>query len=246
MIHGEFAGDKKSGRSILHAPEQALIRWAIERMPARVQGYHLTLMSFLWSALTALFGYLARTDLTWFWGVSAMIVCQYFTDSFDGSLGRARGAGTIKWGFYMDHFLDYVFLCSLVLAGYFIAPPGTGVHFFVLMMLLGGFMVSSFLLFAATNRFKIAFHGIGPTELRIVVIVLNAVMIRTGTWHFGVTVPLLNVACLVGLGIVVKGASDELWALDMAKKAEEAASAADPRAPQAAPDPHAASASPAS
>jgi phosphatidylglycerophosphate synthase len=219
MVHPEFAGDRKASRSILHGPEQALIRWAIAHMPPWLQGYHLTLMSFLWSALTALFGYLARTDLNWFWGVSGMVVCQYLTDSFDGSLGRARRAGTIKWGFYMDHFLDYVFLCTLVLAGYFIAPPGVGVYFFLLMMLLGGFLVSSFLLFAATNRFVIAVHGIGPTELRIVLLALNTLIIFTGTSHFRITVPLLCAACLVGLAVLVKGSSDEVWALDMAKKA---------------------------
>ena len=223
MVHEEFAGDRKFSRSILHVPEQALIRLAIAHMPPWLQGYHLTLMSFLWSALTALFGYLARTDLQWFWGVSAMIICQYFTDSFDGSLGRARGAGTIKWGFYMDHLLYYVFVCSLVFAGYLIAPPGVSVYFFLLLMLLGGFMVSSYLMFAATNRFVIAVHGIGPTELRIVLLVINAMVILTGTSHFRVTVPLACLACLIGLAVVVKGASDEVWALDMAKKAEEEA-----------------------
>ena len=222
MTPAEFAGDRKYGRSILHAPEQALIAWVIPRLPRWLQGYHLTLMSFVWSALAALFGYLARGDLRWIWGVSLMIVGQYFTDSFDGSLGRARGAGHIKWGFYMDHFLDYVFLCSLVLAGYFIAPPGLGAWFLVLLMLPSAFMVNSFLMFAATNRFVIAVHGIGPTEFRIGLIGLNTVIIATGTEHFRVSVPLLCAVCLAGLAVVVKQSSDEGWELDRAKKAEEA------------------------
>jgi len=222
MTPAEFAGDRKFGRSILHGPEQALIAWAIPRLPAWLQGYHLTLTSFLWSALTALFGWLARGDIRWLWGVILMIIGQYFTDSFDGSLGKARSAGHIKWGFYMDHFLDYVFLCSLVLAGYFIAPAGLGAWFLVLLMLAAGFMVNSFLMFAATNRFVIAVYGIGPTEGRIGLVAMIAVIIATGTDHFRVSVPLACLVGLVGLAVVVKRSSDEVWELDRAKKAEGA------------------------
>ena len=33
-----------------------------------------------------------------------------FTDSFDGALGRRRDTGIPKWGYYMDHLLDFVFM----------------------------------------------------------------------------------------------------------------------------------------
>ena len=39
-----------------------------------------------------------------------MIVLHYFTDHFDGKLGKYRDTGLRKWGFYMDHLFDYGFL----------------------------------------------------------------------------------------------------------------------------------------
>ncbi len=219
MTDGSFAGDQKVGRPLLHGPERAFVAWGTPRVPRWLETYHLTLLTLLWSAGNVLFAWLARGDLRWFWLVSVMIVLQYVTDLFDGSVGRARDTGLVKWGFYMDHFMDYLFLGSLVLAGYLVSPPGLGHWFVVLLLLTGGFMVSTFLSFAATNRFEIYLHGIGPTETRIGNIVLNTGIILTGTSHFPVTVPLFCAACAIGLAIVVRRAGRELWALDMAAKA---------------------------
>lgn len=223
MASGDFAGDKKVGQPLLHGPERAFVAWGTPRVPRWLATHHLTLLTLVWSALNALFGVLARDDLRWFWMISLMIVLQYVTDLFDGAVGRARGTGLVKWGFYMDHFVDFIFLGSLVLAGYLVAPPGVGHWFVVLLTLTGAFMVSSFLHFAATNRFEIYVHGFGPTETRLVIIAVNTVIIFTGTDHFLWTVPVVCAACLVALVVVVRRASNELWAIDMAAKATKAA-----------------------
>lgn len=167
-----------------------------------------------------LFGYLARTNIHWLWMVSLLIVLQYITDLFDGAVGRSRDTGLIKWGFYMDHFLDYIFLCSLVMAGYLIAPEGLGFYYVLLLALSGGFMVNSFLSFAATNAFEIYSYGFGPTEMRIGFILINTVIILTGTEHFPYTVPLVCLGCFIGLTVMVVRSSRNLWALDMEKKSE--------------------------
>lgn len=214
-----FAGDEKVGQSILTVPERALVAWAVPRIPRWLETYHLTLLTVLWSALNVLFVWLAAGDLRWLWGVSLVIVLQYLSDLFDGAVGRARGTGLIKWGFYMDHFLDYIFLGSLVLAGYMIAPAGVGGYYVLLLLLTGGFMVSSFLCFAATNRFEIYAFGCGPTETRILFIAINTGIIFTGTSHFYFTLPIVCGFCLIGLAVVGKRASDLLWRLDMENKA---------------------------
>jgi phosphatidylglycerophosphate synthase len=218
MTSTAFAGDRKVGQSILSAPEKALVSWGTPKIPAWLETYHLTLLTVLWSGLNALFGFLAKDNIHWLWLVSLMIVLQYFTDLFDGAVGRARGTGLVKWGFYMDHFLDYIFLSSLVLAGYFIAPAGLGAYYLILLILTGGFMVNTFLGFAATNQFEIYFYGFGPTEMRIVFILINTVIILTGTEHFRFSVPLLCFFCFAGLIIMVKRTSNKLWSIDMANK----------------------------
>lgn len=217
-----FAGDKKIGSSILSGPEKVLVAWGLPKIPSFIETHHLTLLTLLWSGLTVLFGALARERIEWLWMVSLMIVCQYVTDLYDGAVGRARGTGLVKWGFYMDHFLDYVFLCSLVYAGYLIAPAGLGNYYVLLLILTGGFMVNSFLTFAATNRFEIYVMGFGPTEARLGFILINTVIIYTGTGHFAVSLPVLCGLCFLGLvGLVVRS-SVMLWRIDMRNKASGA------------------------
>lgn len=122
----QFGGDKKVGRSLLSRPENYLKNWAVPKIPESIETYHLTMMTLVWSLINICLGFLARMHLKFLWLVSLMILFQYLTDLFDGELGRQRNTGLIKWGFYMDHLLDYIFLCSLVFVGYMISPPRTG------------------------------------------------------------------------------------------------------------------------
>ena len=217
----KFAGDKKVGKSLLSGPENRLKYWAVPRLPLWLETYHLTMMTVAWSLGNVAFGFLAKHSLHWLWAVSGMIVLQYLTDLFDGELGRQRNTGLIKWGFYMDHFLDYIFLCSLVFAGYMISPPGMELWYFALLVILGAFMVNSFLSFAATNEFEIYHYGIGPTETRVVFIAINTFIIFDGTAHFKYLLPGVVVACLLGLIFNCIQIHRKLWKYDMAAKAQK-------------------------
>lgn len=217
----EFAGDKKVGESILSRPEKAFRAWGVPKIPRWLETYHLTLTTVLWSGLNILWGYLGRSNLNWLWLVSLMIVLQYVTDLFDGAIGRERNTGLVKWGFYMDHFLDYVFLCSLVMAGYLVAPPDLAAWYMALLIIVGCFMVNSFLAFACTNKFEIYHYGFGPTEMRAVFIIINIIIIYTGTAHFRYTVPALVGVCGTALVWQIYRTHRSLWRLDMEAKAQE-------------------------
>ena len=118
MADKEFTGDKKSPLKTFLAPyERKLIDSNLERVPNWLEGYHLTLMTILWSAGLIFFGYLAQRNLHWLWMSSLMLFLQWLTDCFDGSLGRHRDTGIPKWWYHMDHFLDFVFMAS-ILIGY--------------------------------------------------------------------------------------------------------------------------------
>jgi len=217
----QFGGDKKVGTSILSNAENKLKYWAVPKIPQRIETYHLTFMTLAWSILNVILGFFAREDIQALWLVSLMIVLQYLTDLFDGELGRQRDTGLVKWGFYMDHFLDFIFLCSLVFVGYMISPPGLEIWYFALLVILGAFMVNSFLSFAATNEFAIYHYGIGPTETRVVFILINTYIIFFGTIHFNILLPLVVFACLAGLIINTFQIHKKLWALDMLNKRHE-------------------------
>lgn len=215
-----FAGDKKVGKSILTGIENRFKYWAVPRLPKQVETYHLTMTTLLWSAGNIWLGFMARENLAYLWGVSAMIILQYITDLFDGEVGRQRNTGLIKWGFYMDHFLDYVFLSSLVFVGYAISPKGLEIWYFGLAIIMGAFMVNSFLSFAATNEFEIYRYGIGPTEIRVVFIAINTFIIYFGTGKFNMLLPAVVVLCLSGLAINTYQIHAKLWAYDIAKKSQ--------------------------
>ena len=213
-----FGGDKKVGRSLLSKPENRLKQWAVPKIPAGIETYHLTLMTLVWSLVNVILGFYAKGNLEVLWLVSLMIVLQYLTDLFDGEVGRQRNTGLIKWGYYMDHFLDYVFLCSLVFVGYMISPVGLEIWYFALLIILGGYMVNSFLSFGATNEFQIYYYGFGPTEMRVVFILINTFIIFWGTDRFDVLLPGTVILCLVGLVINTYQIQKKLWRLDMQAK----------------------------
>src|SRR6266576_2566787 len=176
-----FAGAGKSNSGLLVPLERRLTAFILPRIPPWLETYHLTLLTPVWSILIVVFGYLAVRDLRWLWMTNLMIVLHYFTDHFDGKVGKYRDTGLRKWGFYMDHLFDYGFLCS-ILIGYSFLIPQTSVFSMVLVLcVFSAFMFHTFLMLAATEEFRVSLSRFGPTELRIALIVANIFMIKFGT-----------------------------------------------------------------
>lgn len=218
MVDTSFGGDKKEGQSILGPIERVFIDYWVPKLPAWLRSWQLTMFTIVWSALIMLSGWLASPGQGdhrgWLWLASFCVFGQWLTDSFDGTLGRTRGEGLVKWGFFMDHFLDTVFAGSVVICYSFIAPHGMGFLFQLLLLVTVLMMALSFLSFAATNKFQIAFYGIGPTEVRISYIALNTLVIFTGNSIFWWGVPL--VLLLNGLALVTLTYNTHkiLWKMD--------------------------------
>ncbi|HPO36868.1 MAG TPA: hypothetical protein PLU38_08795 [Kiritimatiellia bacterium] len=213
-----FKGDVKFGQSMLHAQEEWLKQRLLPLVPRRVETYHLTLTTVAWSLLIILFSFFARFHPAWLWGVSLMIVMQYLTDLLDGAVGRLRNTGLVKWGYYMDHFLDFVFLCAILIGYAILLPHAYRTDLFFIMALFAGFMVNSFLSFACTSRFQIAYMGIGPTEIRLVFIAVNTLIIFFGKTHMVKVLPYILTLSVFGLFVTVYRTSKELWRLDMHAK----------------------------
>jgi len=210
----KFAGDKKVGTSLLNFWEKKFIDKNVSKIPKFIESHHLTYTTILWSGLIILFSWFAKDNVQWLWGVSFSIFMQWLTDSFDGALGRYRKAGLIKWGYYMDHFLDYIFLCS-ILIGYSILLPDNFkfLHFFIL-ALFGAFMVNSYLEFAASNKFKITYLKIGPTEIRILFITINTLLIFFGKTYLKWSLPYVIAFSILGLIYVVYTTQKGVWESD--------------------------------
>ena len=212
----------KAGSSLLSPLERRLAARVVPRIPAWLGTHHLTLMTLAWCAGLVAFGYLAAGDLRWLWGSSAMIALQWATDFFDGKVGKHRGTGLVRWGFYMDHLLDFAFLCA-VLGGYALVLPGRAhLSLFLLLAVFGGLMVNSFLAFAATGRFHISHGRLGPTEFRLALVVVNSLLVFYGTRRMAKALPYVAAGGFVALCLLAYRTQRELWRSDVGRKRESA------------------------
>ncbi len=205
---------------MLHRWERPFIDANVDRFPSWVMGHHLTMVTLFWSVAVIGLGWLAQHDLRWLFAISLVVLGQWFTDSFDGSLGKHRRQGLIRWGFFMDHFLDLIFAGSIVIAYSLIAPPGMALSFNLLLLATTVMMGLSFLSFAATNQFQIAFLGVGPTEIRIGYIAINTVVFFTGTELFTWAVPLALVGHVAAIAFIAWRTQLVLWRFDARANAD--------------------------
>ena len=143
----------------------------------------------IWSGLILLCSALVHADSRWLVAVSGVIVLQYLTDAIDGKVGVMRGAGLVRWGYYMDHFLDYVFLCA-ILIGYGLMLPERSQHLMTWTLAIsGGFMIHAFLEFGATGHLSLSYLKLGPVEVRLVFIGINMTLLTFGRSSMVAAVP---------------------------------------------------------
>jgi len=217
-----FGGDKKVPmKTLLAGLERKLIDTNVSKFPGWIQGYHLTLMTIVWSVGLIVFGYLARNNPVWLWLSSLMLFLQWFTDSFDGALGRYRDTGIPKWGFYMDHFLDFVFMSSVLIGYSFLFEGPSKELVYLLVPVFGCFMVSPFLAFGATGEFKITYLRTGPTEMRIWFVILNCLIIKFGTYFIEKVLIYIFIGAIVLLCIVVYRTQRYIWKTDMKERGQK-------------------------
>lgn len=219
MNNQTFGGDKKTPmKTLLAKYERRLIDKNVSKFPSWIQGYHLTLMTIAFSAGLIIFGYLARRNPAWLWLSSLMLFLQWFTDSFDGSLGKLRNTGIPRWGFFMDHLLDFVFMSSMFIGYSFLVQGPSKQVVYLLIPVFGSFMVSSYLAFGATNEFKITYLWAGPTEIRICFIILNCLIIKFGTGFIEKALIYILLLSIAVLCIVVYRTQKYIWNIDMQNK----------------------------
>src|SRR2546423_5152968 len=216
-----FAGAGKTNSGFLVPLERRLTAFILPRIPRWLETYHLTLLTPVWSILIVVSGYLAARDLRWLWVTNLMIVLHYFTDHLDGKLGKYRDTGLRKWGFYMDHLFDYGFLCSILIGYSFLIPPNAVFSMMLVLCVFGAFMFHTSLMLTATEEFCVSFSKLGPTEMRIGLIVINALLIKFGVRPLKEALPYFAAGGTLMLVVVAYKAQKKLWQADMqAKQAE--------------------------
>jgi phosphatidylglycerophosphate synthase len=173
------------------------------------------MLTLVWSLLILLFSFLAAGNIRWLWLVSLMIFLQWVTDHYDGKIGKYRNTGLVRWGYYMDHLLDYFFLCSILLGYAFILPESSRFQLLLMLALFAAYDFSTFLAFAATDKLKISYLKFGPTEFRLALIVINGLLINFGTKQMIGGLKWVNAGAVVGLCVLIYTTQKKIWRLDM-------------------------------
>jgi archaetidylinositol phosphate synthase len=216
MIETEqFAGAQKTNTSFLSPLERRLAPVVVPKIPRWLETYHLTMLTLVWSLMILLFSYLAARNLRWLWMVSLMIAFQWATDHYDGKVGKYRNTGLVRWGYYMDHLLDYFFLCSILIGYAFILPEQSRFQLLLMLTLFAAYDFSTFLAFAATDKLKISYLKFGPTEFRLALIIINGLLASFGTKYMVSGLKWVNAGAAVGLCVLIYRTQRKIWQLDM-------------------------------
>ncbi|MEV4499188.1 CDP-alcohol phosphatidyltransferase family protein [Micromonospora arborensis] len=201
-----FGGRINVGRSMLSGGETRLKLWLADRVPGWLGTRQLTLASVPLSGALLACGFMAPSRRGWWLVAAAVIVAQYLTDLVDGEVGRRRRSGLVHWGFYADHLLDFVFL-SIGLAAYCLGVPTVPLPLSIgFMLIVQTMIVSSFLEFGATGVARYKRFGVGPTELRLSMVLVNVALFLFGADWLALAAPYLVVSFgLLLVAWVVKG-----------------------------------------
>ena len=181
--------------------EKRFLRALAARLPRRVLPDDLTALGVL-AALGICASYqLSNDEPAWLWVASALLVVHWLGDSLDGTLARVRGIQRPRYGYYLDHLVDAFSTAAiglgLGLSPYMLLSVGTLLVVAYLILSINVYLESQ-----AFGRFSIGYGFIGPTEVRILLIVLNTLLaLRVGLGLEIVGLELTAVDVL-GLGII--------------------------------------------
>jgi archaetidylinositol phosphate synthase len=153
--------------SVLAAIEKRTLVWMATRLPQWVTSDQLTALGAVaMVGVGAAFGLASVAP----WSpllVPVFLAINWFGDSLDGTVARVRNRQRPKYGYYLDHVVDLgnatMMFGGMAVSG--LMSPWIAAGLLVAYLLV---CAESFLATHALGVFRLAFSGVGPTELRII------------------------------------------------------------------------------
>jgi len=193
---------KRINDILLGPLERPALQWLAARMPRWVTPDRLTGVGLLGSVVI-FFSYLL-TNITahFLWLASLGLVINWFGDSLDGTLARYRKIERPKYGFFIDHTVDVV-STLLVVFGLGLSPY---VRFEIACLALIGYLAMCVFVYIRTyveGVFKISYGRFGPTEVRLIVILANAVIYFLGNPTVALAFGVLSIYDLIAAIVAI-------------------------------------------
>src|SRR5437879_11214524 len=174
-------------RFLLADPEGRILRALAARVPRSIRSNHLTAIGLIGAAGAGTAYALTTYNPAWLWVASAMLVLNWLGDSLDGTLARVRGTQRPKYGYYLDHVVD-AFSTAVIGLGIGLSPyVDLGIALGLVDVYLA-LSINVYLESTVFGVFKISYAGIGPTEVRLLLIILNTLLVLTPAPHGPVAV----------------------------------------------------------
>lgn len=167
---------KRIQTSVLNAAEKKLLIKIAHKLPKWVTSDFLTWLGFFGAVVCAVGYALGELNLQWLWLSSFGLFLNWFGDSLDGTIARVRNTQRPTYGFYIDHALD-AFTISIMCIGAGLSPL---FNLNIGLLVLAGYLVISihtYLLTILKDEFKLTYGGVGPTEFRLIMVIMNTVAI---------------------------------------------------------------------
>ena len=153
--------------SILAAAEKRALIWMAHRLPRWIHPDHLSALGLVSMGGAGVAFWMAGMDPIA--GATLVVLClalNWFGDSLDGTVARVRDQQRPRYGYYVDHVIDLAGT-AMLFAG--VAASGLMSPTIATLVVAAYYLVSAEAFLATHSRglFKMAFAGVGPTELRI-------------------------------------------------------------------------------
>ncbi len=194
---------KREMTFLLAGVEQPVLQYLARRVPRTIRSNPLTAIGVIGAVGTGTAYALTNYTPAWLWVASVMLLVNWLGDSLDGTLARVRGTQRPKYGYYLDHIVD-TFSTAVIGLGIGLSPYvylglALGIVVVYLAMSINVYLEST-----VFGVFKISYGRIGPTEVRLILMLLNTAAYVTTGWRSPLPVP-IDVLANWTLGVLLAG-----------------------------------------
>lgn len=169
-------------RFLLAVPERRVLRALAARVPAGLRPNHFTVFGTMAAVGTGVAYAMTTYHPGWLWVASLMLAVNWLGDSLDGTLARVRKAERPRYGYYLDHIVDAFSTIAigigLGLSPYVDFALATGLVLVYLVLSINVYLESS-----VFGVFQLDYGRLGPTEVRLLLIVINTVLALVAHAH---------------------------------------------------------------
>lgn len=158
--------------SVLNALEKKILVWLAERQPKWMTSDILTYIGTFGAVVIAAGYILSAWNINFLWLSSLGFVINWYGDSLDGTLARVRKTQRPIYGYYLDHTIDAMNEVMIFVGVGLSGLMHLEIALFALVMYLL-ITINVSINAHLKKEFKLTYAKMGPTEFRIIMIVIN-------------------------------------------------------------------------